>query len=408
MRFLFWLSLKLLKKEKRYNLTASTWISIVGLAIGVASLVVSMSVMSGFESTLAKSVSDVVGHVQVIGRVDLSGNKEIIHEIQEITPDLMAWSPFLFLEGVLAHQGQLRGVFIQGMDSQKINGVLDLPGRILNGDHNYPQSQDSQNQAWVGKGLAKDFNLKVGDEFSIVVPIANALNPSQFGRSLSKFTVTGILDLGRYEYDQRMLFTDLKSSQTLAKIDDKISGYILRYPNYKDARSRATVLAQKFSPALRTRDWRDVNQNLFEAVRIERIVIFFVVLVIVVAAAFTTASSLYIHVIRKFSEISTLKSMGLTSRQVSVMFSMQGFILGAVGLTLGLILGLGLVYIFEWAQVQFELIPGSIYNLDRIILDVRWIDLMAISIVTLIICFIATLAPARKGAKLKPVEGLRL
>jgi lipoprotein-releasing system permease protein len=155
------------------------------------------------------------------------------------------------------------------------------------------------------------------------------------------------------------------------------------------------------------RDWRDVNENLFEAMRLEKVVIFFVIFVIVIAAAFNVASSLYINVVRSYPEIGILKALGVSQGQLARIFSIQGVLLGFVGCVAGLLGGLALCIGFTILENQFGILPGSVYKLDRIDVQFRAIDLISIFSATMLICFLATWAPARRAAKLTAVEGLR-
>lgn len=155
------------------------------------------------------------------------------------------------------------------------------------------------------------------------------------------------------------------------------------------------------------RDWRDVNENLFDAVEIERVVIFFVILIIVIVAAFNISATLYVSVVQRNSDIAILKTLGVSRKQILKIFTLQGVFLGLVGVLLGLVLGMILCQLFMVLQNQFELIPGSVYKIDSIIIKIRMIDVFAITLATLVISFLATLAPALRSSRLTVVEGLR-
>lgn len=380
-------------------------------------MVVSMAVMSGFESTLQKSVSDVAGHVQVLRPNAMAEDSEkTIEKIRGIESTLQAATRFVFVEGVLAHQGELSGAILQGMDPEQVTKVLGLADRVVEGEFNIGNSDGEPSQAVpgkgvpyavIGKGVAKKFSLKVGDEFRVVLPLASDFDPTQFKRKLGKFKVAGIIDLGKYDYNERMIIASLPVVQSLAELKNRFTGYLLRFDDIERAREIGHKLSENLGPGYRVRDWREVNENLFEAVKIEKVVIFFVILLIIVAAAFTVASSLYINVVRRYSEIGLLKAVGLSPRDVVKVFSLQGLMIGIIGLVGGFIIGLFFCVFFSWAESRYGLIPGSIYKIDRIDLSIRFLDALAITVATLLICFLATLAPAFKGAKLTPVEGLK-
>lgn len=404
---LWWLSYRLLRSPGTKLFTFSGWIAVAGLVIGVACLVVSMAVMSGFESTLQKSVSDVAGHIQVLRPTFSNEDPEkTLARIREIEPTLEAATRFVFVEGVLAHQGELSGAVLQGMDPDQVTKVLGLESRVVEGK--FDISADGEVPlAMIGKGIAKKFNLKVGDDFRLVLPLASDFDPTQFRRKLGKFRVAGVVDLGKHEYDERMVIASMSEVQKLAELKNRFSGFLLRFQDIEQAREIGKKLSENLGPGYRVRDWREVNENLFEAVKIEKVVIFFVILLIIIAAAFTVASSLYINVVKRYSDIGLLKAVGLSPRNVVKIFSLQGLTIGALGLAGGFVVGILFCVFFSWAESKYGLIPGSIYKIDRIDLSIRWTDALAITFATLLISFFATLAPAFKGARLTPVEGLK-
>lgn len=366
-----------------------------------------MAVMSGFETTLQKSVADVTGHLQIMFKNQEPPMKqELLEKIKKNEPSLIAGTRFTHLEAVMAHKGKLSGVILQGLDPDDFSKVLNLEKRLVDG-HLSLGSEKEVSEAVIGIGLAKSLNLQVGDEFRVVLPLRNDLDPTQFRRKIGSFKVAGILDLGKYDYNQRMILTSLKATQTIAEIGGRYSGVLLRFKDISRAREIAGKLSRELGPNFVIRDWRDVNENLFEAVQIERVVVFFVILVIVIAAAFNVASTLYINVVTRFSEIGLLKALGLSKKAVVKVFSLQGLIIGSIGLLGGLILGTALCWGFEFIERHFGIIPGSIYKIDHIELNLRWQDLLSISVATMLICFVATLAPALRGSQLTPVEGLK-
>ncbi len=413
MKFYFWLARRMLLTKDSQLFSLSGINALVGLMLGVACLVVSMAVMSGFELTLQRSVADVTGHIQILMRVqDLPAKAEFLEKVRKIEPTLLAGTRFALIEGVMANQGKLSGVSLQGLDNEDVGQVLGIEKRLVEGKLDLTPSQadgsgNSFDNAAIGLGLAKTLGLKIGDSFRVVVPLRNELDPNQFRRKVGVFKVVGILDLGKYDYNQRMILTSLKATQKIAEIGERYSGVLLKFQNIDRAREISTKLTRELGGGFVVRDWRDVNENLFEAVQIERVVVFFVILVIILAAAFNVASTLYINVVTRFAEIGLLKALGLSQKGILKVFSLQGMILGSIGLLAGLVLGILLCFLVTFIENYYGIVPGSIYHLDKIELAVRWQDVLSISVVTLLICFLATLAPAFRGAQLTPVEGLR-
>ncbi len=396
---------------RKFILEGSAPLSLLGLILGVACLLVSMAVMSGFEATLKKTMTDVTGHIQI---VDKSRSKplwrDFENELKSIEPKLESSTRFVYIESVLASQGQIVGVLLQGLDSERYKNVVNLSQRLIEGTNDISPFGEGANkipQAMIGKGIARRLNAKVGDKINVVVPISDSVDPSTFKRQAAEFRISGILDLGKYEWNERLIITDIGAAQKLAAIGDRYTGLIVKLSDDRTIRESAFKLAQKLGPQYMIRDWRDVNENLFDAVEIERVVIFFVILIIVIVAAFNITSTLYVGVVQRNGDIAILKTLGVSQKQILKIFTLQGVILGLLGVFVGLILGVVLCEVFMVLQNQFELIPGSVYKIDNIMIKIRLIDVFAITLATLIISFLATLAPAMKSSRLTVVEGLR-
>lgn len=397
---------------RKFILEGSTPLSLLGLVLGVACLLVSMAVMSGFEATLKKTMTDVTGHIQIVDKSRAKPYwKDFENELKSIEPKLLSSTRFIYIESLLASQGQIIGILLQGLDSERYKDVVNLNQRLVEGKNELSPviGEDGKkvSQALIGKGIARRLNAKVGDLINVVVPISDSVDPSIFKRHAAEFRVSGILDLGKYEWNERLIITDIAAAQKLAAIGDRYTGLIIKLNDDRDVRASAFKMAQKLGPQYMIRDWRDVNENLFDAVEIERVVIFFVILIIVIVAAFNISSTLYVGVVQRNSDIAILKTLGVSQKQILKIFTLQGVFLGLVGVCLGLVLGGLLCQLFMLLQNQFELIPGSVYKIDSIIIKIRMIDVFAITLATLVISFLATLAPALRSSRLSVVEGLR-
>jgi lipoprotein-releasing system permease protein len=408
-----WMAI-MISKQKGKRLNISTVFALIGLILGVASMVVAMAVMSGFEVSLKHAMIDVVGHILIVKRSkDLESSDVMLDKLKKINPAIIDGVPFTSVEAVGAHKGVIKGVYIQGVDVDQADKNLGLKRRLVEGEvyikdtvkDTVKDNKESQMRAIVGRSLAKEFNLKVGETFKIVLPVVNELNPTQFSRKVGQFLVTGIVDLGKFNFDERYIITDLKSVQRFAGLGNKYHGMIVMLSDEKLARPVSFQLSSDLGPSYWIREWQD--DNLFEAVKIEKIVIFFVLLLMVIVAAFNISSSLFINVVQKYSDISLLKALGASQKFILKVFCSQGLIIGFVGVTIGFIMGLIFCWIFLFMQDHFALLNSAVYKLNRIDVQIRFTDVFAICISAMVICFISSLAPAWRGARLNPVEGLR-
>jgi lipoprotein-releasing system permease protein len=406
MKQLFWIAYRLLF-SKRTLFGGSAVLSLAGLILGVGALVASMAVMSGFESTLRSAMADVTGHVQLVKRATFQEPwQELEARIRKQESTLLSSVRFLRTEAVLAHQGVIQGVMIQGIDEERAGDVLNFSSRLLDGSLDLKGASEKA-PALIGKRIAQRVGLKIGDTFRVVMPIPDPIDPGHFQRRIAEFQVRGILDMGKTEWNERMIISTLATAQKLVQIGDRYSGLLLKFQDINYARTAAFNLSQSLGPNYWVSDWRDLNENLFEAVKIERVVIFFVVLIIVVVAAFNVSSTLFVNVVQRYADIAILKALGLPQKSILKMFSLQGILMGAVGLGLGTLFGLLLCVGFTVLQNAMGLLSGSVYRIDSIQVEVRFVDWIFIALATMIICFLATLAPALRGSRLNPVEGLK-
>lgn len=390
--------------KKQLGLT--TALSIVGMILGVASLVVAMAVVSGYQSTLRKTVIDVSGHLLVLDRGSrLQG--EVLKKVKPLIDGFEAAMPFVFLEAVMAGEGQVTGVGVEGIDPDQMKNVLRLENRIQQGTLDFTVNAEGLPGAVIGKGIAESYKLKIGDTIRVAIPLTTGLDVSSFRPKLGKFVVRGVINYGHHEFDSRYILTDLQSAQELGGIGDQISGYKIRVKNDDDALVASLRIANELQNQVYVKDWREGNRNLFEAAALEKVIIFFVLLIIVVAACFNISGTLFISVVRRFRDISVLKTMGAERKFILRLFTLQGLIIGLIGSVLGVLLGLALSYGFVYLQQDWGLISGEVYKLDKIELEFNIGDFVAIFVASLLVCYLATLAPARRGAKLSPVEGLR-
>lgn len=382
-----------------------SFFTVLGIVLGVAALTVAMAVMSGFERTLKDAIIDVTGHMIVIKRGrGIENRKDFEEKIRSHINGVQGSVAFAMIEAVAAHGGKIQGVMFQGLDQQSAKDFLGIERRLVEGAFDLSREEDGFG-VLIGTGIAKNFQLKVGDSFRAVLPITDEANPQRFERQRATFKVRGIVELGKHQFNERYIIADLSAVQEFAKLDKKYHGLIVKLDNADAARSAALTLTSEMGSGYWIRDWQD--DNLFSAVGLEKMVVFVVLLLIIIVAAFNTSSTLFVSVVQKFSDISILKTVGASPRFILKAFAAQGLLMGLVGVVGGFLLGGVLSILFVLAQVYFNLIDGSVYKIDRIFIEFRFWDMAAIFFATVLICLFATLAPAWRGSRLKPVEGLR-
>src|SRR3989344_3915257 len=401
-KFKIWIAYRLLF-SKSFMQRGSAPLAFLGLILGVAALVAAMAVMSGFEETFKNALTDVTGHVQVVRRGKLVDDwGDFSKKLKSIEPRIESMMRFAYAEAVLAHKGQVSGILFQGVEQADLKSVLQLENRIKFG----ALKMDAENVV-IGMGLAKRFQLKINDSMYIVVPLATPFDKSGFRRQAKPFKVSGILDFGKNDWNERLVIGDLAALQDLTQIGNRYTGAFIKMEHRDQSQEASARLLQRLGPSFAVMDWYDVNRNLFEAVRIERVIIFFVVFIIVVVAAFNISSTLYVFIRQRYSDIAILKTLGLSAKDIRKIFVGQGILVGVIGTIAGYFLGFLLCFGFMVLQNHFSLISGAVYKIDEIDVHLREIDLLTIGISTIALCFVATLSPAIKGSRLEVVEGLK-
>lgn len=402
LKFQFWLSRRFLF-NKQILFGGSAPLSFLGLVLGVAALVASMSVMRGFESSLKQAMVDVTSDIQIVKKGKLIESfDEFAADIKKIDPSIQKLARFAYTEAVVAAKGKVSGVLIQGFDFEKVGEILNLRSRVREGSLSSPLGTVA-----IGQGLAKRYGLKLNDEIFLAVSLATPFEDDSFKRQAKSFKISAILDFGKNEWNERLVLSHLPDFQELTQIGDRYTGAFVKIADS----DRAPELSRKIESELGSRyavlNWYEVNKNLFRAVKYESVVIFFVVFLIVVVAAFNISSTLYVLIRQRYQDIAILKALGSTERNIQIIFVLQGLVVAMLGCVFGFFTGYLLSQGFMFLQAQYPLISGSVYKIDRIDIRLSWIDFFLIFIATTVACLLATYPPARKGSRLTVVEGLR-
>lgn len=402
LKFYFWLSQKLLFNKKNM-FGGSGPLSMLGLILGVAALVSSQAVMRGFGSTVKKAVIDVTSDIQILKRGRLIDSwSDFQKEVKSIDPSIENVMRFADMEAVIASQGKVSGVLVKGIEMAEARTVLNLTSRFQAGG--LPQNN---HEISIGIGLAKKLSLTLGDKVYIAVPLSTPFEATTLQRRAEEFIVVGILDMGKNDWNERLVISHLKDLQNLSMIGDRSTGAFVKIADSDQAIEVSAKISAALEPQFYVNNWYNLNRNLLEASNLEKLVIFFVVFLIVVMAAFNISSTLYVIIRARFKDIAILKTIGCSARAIKNIFILQGFIIGTLGTVSGFILGFLLSLGFMWLQSHFNVIPGAVYHIDRIDVQISLIDFLMIYVATLTACILASYYPAKRGSELLIVDGMK-
>ena len=390
-------------------------VAVLGVVLGVAALTTVLAVTTGFQQQFREKVLGVNAHVIVMKTSqDFHEYRDTMKRAAEVDPDVIAVQPFIFAEMLVTRgKGELSGVAIKGVDPERVTQVLDIEKHIMPGkgsvDSLKQPLHDGLPPILMGKELAAKLKCDIGDEVTVVVPLSNldldTMRAKSSAPRTKKFRVTGIFYSGFDEYDRRLMYTSLEEAQHLIGRDDVVMGIELKIKNVDRADEIARKLgAELGEPPYQVQDWYELNHNLFDALRLQKIVLVAVLTCIIIVAAFNMVSALIMMVTDKTREIAILKSMGSTSIDIAKVFQVVGISIGGLGTILGILLGLTAC----WAVKEFGYhLDPKVYLIDRLPIAVRWIEVAVVAGITMVISIIATLFPAAKASSLRPVEGLR-
>jgi len=391
-----------------------TSVSILGVALGVAALTIVLAVTTGFQKQFRDKVLGVNAHVIVLkSQATFAEYRDVMKTAQGIDPDVLAVQPFIFAEMLVTRgKGELSGVAIKGIDPKLVRGVLDLEKHMVEGSLD-TLGQESKPGILppiiMGKELAHKLKAKVGDDVTVVVPLSNIDFDTWRAKSSAprtrKFRVTGIFYSGFDEYDRRLMYTALQDTQDLVGRGDQVMGVELKV---KDV-DRANEVAEKLEKALggppyQVQDWYELNHNLFTALNLQKLALVIILTLIILVAAVNMVSALIMMVTDKTREIAILKSMGAMSSSVAWVFQVVGIVIGSIGMIIGVAVGLATCYVVS--SYGYHLDP-KVYLIDRLPIEVRWIEVLLVAGITMVVSILVTLVPSLSAASLRPVDGLR-
>jgi lipoprotein-releasing system permease protein len=334
----------------------------------------------------------------------------VIEKIKQV-PGVHAAAPFVAAQVMLRSQSRVSGALLKGVDPESAGRVivhLDADQLKQGGQ---PAAQDDDDRhadsapgIILGKELAKNLGVMKDDPVYAISP-RGLISPIGHLPSMKRFKVVGFFEVGMYQYDGALAFVRLTDAQNLLHMTDGISGIEIRLENLYQARRISAQIQDRIGSSYLIQDWMQMNKNLFSALALEKAVMFVILALIILVAAFNIASSLIMMVMEKTKDIAILRAMGATDGSIRKIFMFKGMAIGGVGTCLGMILGLGLCLALQ--RYHFVELPGDVYYITTLPVRLQMLDVLLIAVSAVLICFFATLYPARRAAKLHPVEAIR-
>lgn len=405
----------LMAKRKQAFISVITAISILGVAVGVMAMIVVLAVMSGFEHDLRDKILGTNAHAVVLryggGIEDYTGVAAKTEKVKGV----VAATPFIFSQAMLTTDINVIGAVVRGVDVDTLDRVTNLKRYMAEGSldnliHPPKDLEDKSANAVtlpgvvIGKELSKNIGAFYGDIMTIVSP-TGTFTPGGMGPKLKRFRVVGVFNSGMYEYDSSLAYISLAEAQRFFEVGDKVTGLELRVTNVERADIVAADVRKALGYPFYTRDWMDLNRNLFAALKLEKVVMAIILILIILVAAFNIVSTLTMVVMEKGKDIAILKSMGASAKSVLRIFMIDGLIIGSVGTVIGLISGYTLCFLLE--RYQFVKLPSDIYYISSLPVRTSVLDFVLVSGAAVLISLLATIYPAYRASRLNPVEAIR-
>ena len=416
------ISLRYLRaRRKQVFVSVITFISIIGILLGVATLIIVLAVMNGFETDLRDKILGVNAHVVITeyGKA-LKSPEKIALAVEELE-GVKEVSPFIYGQAMLRGDNQAMGVVVKGVDAKNTSQILSF-GRMQAGNMSalseervslHPDAEQGELPPIVlGKELAKNLYLRLHDNVSMISPMG-VPSPMGLVPRVKKFRVVGIFDSGFYEYDSTLVFLSLQDAQMFFSMGNLVSGVEVALQDIYKAEQVAADIRSTLGSYYWVRTWMEMNKNLFSALTLQKRVMAIILSLIVLVAAFNIITTLIMVVMEKNKDIAVLKSMGATSKGIMKIFIFQGMTIGVIGTSLGCAIGLTLalnlsrisLFIEELWGIKF--LPEDVYYLAELPSRVNYGDVCLIAAGTLLISFLSTLYPSWRASKLDPAEALR-
>ena len=380
--------------------------SIIGVALGVAALVVVLGVYNGLTTDMRDKILGANAHGIVLSYIpDAFGKNPGLRDEILRTPGVTGATPFIYTEVMLSSGDGVKGLMLRGVDPRTAPGVLSMLKAIKKGSINGLVTGDGTPGIIIGEELAKHIGLGMGSRVNLLSP-SGEKTTAGFQPRIRPFEVAGIFKTGMYEYDSSLAFVTLDAARELLGLDPGfLSGIEITVDDVYRADEITKELTDNIGNPFYARSWMDMNANLFAALKLEKIGMFILLIMVVLIGSFSIVATLVMLVMEKTRDIAVMMSMGATRKMIRRIFMYQGTIIGFVGTMLGYALGLTVGYLLK--RYQFIKLPENVYTLDHLPIIITVPDVLIIGGAAMLLCFLSTLYPARQASRLKPADALR-
>lgn len=396
----------LFSKKNVSFITVISTISILGVSIGVAAMIIVLSVFNGFSKKVTSILIGFDPHIRIESKNEGKiGNYESL--LQTIySNDIPNAAPFTQNKGMLATKDVNKVLYVKGVDENKIDKVSGIKDYTAYGTFTL-KDKGSYGSIIIGFSLANNLKAFIGDTITILSPVGLEYSLTQFVEPITKqFIVSGIFDSDNRDYDSKYAYISIGSAQELFKLNDNVNGIEMRLNDINQSDDvKARLQTQIDTSKYNIMTWYDLHKDFYSILKVERWAAFILLSLIIIVASFNILGSLTMTVIEKKRDIGILKAMGASDAMITRIFMFEGLVVGLVGMITGSLLGIGISLL----QIYFKIykLDTTVYKLDALPMDLRVSDFVYIPLAALLLCFLASLYPSMRAAKQKPVDSIR-
>jgi lipoprotein-releasing system permease protein len=399
-----------LAREHSFFVSFITWVSLLGVAVGVAALITVLSVMNGFETELRARLLSLSAHATLTSNEGPISDWQARIALLEGSPGLTGAAPYLDMDAMLSKQSSMSGAIVRGIDPGREPRVSTIADAMREGA--LTDLKPGLNRIILGRMLAYQLQVGPGDTVVVMIPGNSASSGGGFAPRLQEFQVVGTFEVGLQEHDSVLALIDLSDAEALRGLAGP-GGIRLKFDDVLKAPDLARIAAARLDPAMQVRDWTQENEAYFRAIRIEKTTTGLILMLIVAVAVFNIVATLVMVVNDKRTDIAILRTLGLSPRGVLAVFMTQGVLIGWIGTALGVGLGLALalnvdvIVPFLETTFGFHVMDPEVYYVSGIPSELHPPDVARIAAAALVLTFMATLYPAFQAAKTQPAAALR-
>jgi lipoprotein-releasing system permease protein len=400
----------LFAKRRTHFISFISLISLSGIVLGMMALITVLSVMNGFQKEVRDRMLSMAAHAQITSYSGSIENWADIAQRARANPEVVAAAPYVSQQALLSNQGEVRGVYVRGIDPALEDSVADISKAMKSG--RLSDLTPNRFDVIIGKDLAYALGVVVGDKITLIAPQGN-VTPAGIVPRLRQFTVVGVFEVGHLEFDSGLALIHIADAQKLYRMDNKVSGVRVKLKDLFKAPAVAHALTQQLGGETLVTDWTRQNVNYFRAVEIEKRMMFVILTLIIAVAAFNIVSALVMVVTDKQSDIAILRTLGAAPSSIMRIFMVQGTVIGLVGTLLGIIFGLLLalnidsVVKFVETTLHTKILSPEIYYISDFPSDVHVADVIVVALVSFLLTVLATLYPSYRASRVNPAEALR-